>query len=225
MDQRKTAPANARIVRILAIDAATHAGWALGETGFRPNFGTQYFGRGGTGEVLSGFMSWLAQLLQRPPCVTHVVYEKGFIPRIANHATSERLLAMTGIVQALAHTHGVRCLTASPSEISEFFLGTSRPQRRAQKKRATIEMCQSYGFAVDDDNAADALSLWLMAEAKFDPASASRRGDGPLFLPNALGPPPAQIRITPGRSERPGAGPRDQAIENGERRQWLRSMM
>jgi hypothetical protein len=95
-----------------------------------------------------------------------------------------RLLALVGTVEAIAWYHRIECREATTGEIMKFFTGRASHGGRATKKLRTIEMCRCYGWDVGaDDDAADALALWAMAEAIVNPTAASRRGDGVLFLP------------------------------------------
>lgn len=170
---------------ILALDSATKCGWARGAAGVAvPQFGTADFSGGSTGQVVYNFRHWLADIIidLRPRVI---VFESIYVPHglVRNPKTLRRLYTIAGEIEAAAYEASIDVYEATASEISKFFLGTSRPLKREAKKLATIEMCRQYGWDPQDDNAADALAIWAMAEAKFDPAAARRRGDGPLFIP------------------------------------------
>ncbi len=189
---------------ILAHDQATTTGWAVGEPGGRPSWGSLRFDGDRPGIVYANFRSWLVRVMtaERPDVV---IFEKPYIPMprkprfaaagtgdfwagaqpaggiVMNALTLRRLLYMAGCIDEVCEQMGVRdCREVSPSEISKFLLG--RTPKRAEKKAATIAMVRAYGFDVQDDNAADAVAMWLMTEARFHPRLASQRGSGPLFL-------------------------------------------
>jgi hypothetical protein len=168
---------------ILALDQATRTGFCFGAPGDNPSWGIKAFGgRGRTnGEIVSTFRLWLFGVC----CAikpTLVVFEAPYVPRMASAVVLRRLLALAGTIEAVTYELKLPCREASAMEISRFFLGRYRPLGRAGKKAATIETCAQYGFDVDDDNIADAISLWLYAEATIAPDIAALRGIGPLMV-------------------------------------------
>jgi hypothetical protein len=183
---------------ILALDTATVTGWACGKVGGTPKFGSRNFGGANVkrGLVFAQFRFWLhsgcAKL--RP---TLIVYESPYIPRtpvnppapgarpfVMNADTLRRLLWFTGEIEEVAAELSIECREATTSEIAKFFTGKARwPGGRDEKKERTKEMCRAYGWDVTNDNEADALALWAMAEAIVSPRASSARGDGMLFLP------------------------------------------
>jgi hypothetical protein len=180
---------------ILALDTATVTGWAAGNPGDEPTWGSRDFtSPGGNGEVIAKFRHSLNGLCYKFKPTT-IVFESPYIPRPnfnrrpgagpppMNALTLRRLLTLTGIVEEVAWELRIECLEATAAEIMKFFLGTGRVAGgRPAKKAATIAMCQRYGWATVDEDACDALALWTMAEGIIDPRAASRRGDGPLFI-------------------------------------------
>jgi hypothetical protein len=176
---------------ILALDTATTTGWAAGRPGERPIWGARRFPGGSTGEMLTIFRAWLESRCDelRPALIA---FESPYIPRPSarfrgapplNPLTLRRLLAIVGMVEAVAWQRQIDCIERNPSEIAKFFLGNSRQGGRDAKKAATIKMCAIYGWQTVSDDAADALALWTMAEALTAPQLAARRGAGPLFIP------------------------------------------
>lgn len=167
---------------ILALDNATRLGFAHGVVGGAPSWGSQDFGRGrSNGEVLSAFRAWLVAKIEatRP---TLVCFESPYMPvgnnpfaAPANALTIRRLYAFAGITEAVCFERHLRCAEARPSEITKAFLGGPAPRGRQAKKAATVKMCRLLGFAVDDDDQADALALWCYAEAQFSPSMISHR--------------------------------------------------
>lgn len=180
---------------ILALDTATVTGWASGPAGANPpllQWGSRDFsGRGGNGEVVGKFRAWLcAKCYELKPRL--IVFEAPYIPRPRerkggpppmNALTLRRLLGLVAVLESTAWELRIECCEATTGEISKFFTGKWRHGGRDAKKAATIEMCTAYGWDVaGDDNAADALALWAMAEGNVNPQASSARGDGLLFL-------------------------------------------
>lgn len=180
---------------ILTFDTSTCTGWAAGRPGETPRWGSRYFRADNNGELGAMFRHWVnARIFDVKPDL--IVFESPYIPRprkgppkpgarviMMNATTLRRLLGLVFMVEAAAAEHRIECREATALEISQFFLGGGgRILPREEKKAATIEMCARYGWHGLDDNAADALSLWAMAEAQVAPALAAARGVGPLFI-------------------------------------------
>lgn len=183
---------------ILSLDTATVCGWACGVPGEEPLYGARDFGDGrSNGEIGGRFRAWLNALCYefKPKLI---VFEAPYIPRVGgggvplNAHVLRRLLALTGNVETTAWELQIECREATTLEVARFFIGSQR-LKRGEKKQRTIEMCERYGWAPECDNAADALALWAMAEARLAPRVAARRGAGPLFIP-------PQKTIAPGTS-------------------------
>jgi hypothetical protein len=186
------------VALVLALDPGTSTGWAVGAPGDTPLWGSRDFKGGSSGEVMGLFRHWLNQrCYELHP--TLIVFEAPYIPQAhskipMNAATLRRLLGIVATVEAVGWELRIPVREATTLEIARFFLGTQRLARGA-KKAATVEACRRYGWDVSDDNQADALALWAMAECKLAPALSSRRGEGPLFTGNR----------TPQAASQPGA--------------------
>lgn len=183
---------------ILALDSATTCGWAAGEPGGAPVWGSRKFEGKATGQVIGMFRHWLNHL-----CYEHhptlICFESPYVPRGAskipmNPLTLRRLLGMAAMTEAVAWELRIRCNEATTLDVARFFIGTQR-LKRDEKKLRTIEMCRRYGWDVSNDNEADALALWHYAESNVAPDIGLRRGAGPLFIPENRTPP------DPSRSE------------------------
>ncbi len=184
---------------ILALDPATNCGWAAGRCGEAPIWGSRNFSdRLGNGAVLGKFRHWLndrcfrlrpALIVYLPPYIPlHQKPKASGVPPM-NALTVKRLACFEGFIEATGYELEIEVRQATDGEVSKFFIGSGRlPGGRAAKKAATVDMCAAFGWDVDgDDDAADALALWAMAEAQVDPIASRRRRDqlsaGPLFTP------------------------------------------
>lgn len=177
---------------ILALDIATTVGVAIGPTGANPpllRWGSRNFGGAGrkNGEVIGRFRHFLSTLLYKHK-PTLVCFESPYIPHLQargpraggpppmNANTLRRLLGMVSAVEAACWELQIEYYEATPAEITKFFTGRARHGGRDAKKAAVIAMCRAYGWEVeDDDDAADALSLWAMCEAQINPRAAEAR--------------------------------------------------
>ncbi len=155
-----------------------------------------------TGEVLSLFRDWLEERCRelRP---RWIAFEAPYVPQVTparvrsasgqavwtmpsrrtpiNIHTLRRLISLCGLVEMVAHQHRIECREELPTKITQSFTGHGNWAGRENKKKATIRMCEVYGWPVANDDEADALALWVYAEAVLYPQAAQRRGAGPLF--------------------------------------------
>jgi hypothetical protein len=180
---------------ILAIDGASIAGFALGRTGEEPRFGSRRFGGGApaSGEVVARFARFLRATIEREhPDV--IAYEAPYFPAgfrngpPANAKTLRRLLGLAEIIDAIAWDYRLLCYQATASEVTAYLTGKGSWGGRVNKKAQTVAAAQRWGWAVTDDNQADALAVWAYAESVLDPAAAIARR-GRLGLELALPPP------------------------------------
>jgi hypothetical protein len=168
-------------MRVLAIDAASICGFALGATGEEPRFGTRNFsGSNASGEVVARFTRFLRATIEREQPEI-IAYEAPYFPMgfrngpPANARTLRRLLGLAEIIDAIAWDYRLRCYQATAGEVCSYLTGKSNWGGRAQKKAATIAAARRWGWAVNDDNAADACAVWAFAESILDPIAAARR--------------------------------------------------
>jgi hypothetical protein len=182
------------MTRVLAIDGAATAGFAFGATGAEPRFGSRCFtGGGASGEVVARFSRFLRDTIERQQPEV-IAYEAPYFPMgfrrgpPANAKTLRRLLGLAEIIDAIAWDFNLRCYQATAGEVTSYLTGKSNWGGRAPKKAATIAAARAWGWAVNDDNAADACAVWAYAESILDPIAAARRR-ARLGLELALHPP------------------------------------
>ena len=189
---------------ILSIDPATKTGWAFARPGERPVWGSHRMGeaRAELGQAVSAMHHFLREKIgSLDP--SEIAYERPYVPvprvRVVragfelpgaggpppmNAETVFRLAAFAGVIEAAAFDAGLPCRAVTPAQIAKFFTGSARWGSRAEKKAATMRMCEVYGFDVGkSDDAADALALLLYTESLVSPRAAAKRGAGPLFAP------------------------------------------
>jgi len=182
------------MTRILAIDGAATAGLCFGPTGGEPRFATRCFtGSGASGEVVGRFTRFLRATIEREQ-VEVVCYESPYFPLgfrkgpPANAKTLRRLLGLAEIIDAVAWEYRLRCYQATAGEVCSYLTGKSNWGGREKKKAATIAAARRWGWAVSDDNQADACACWAYAESILDPIAAAQRRAS-LGMELALHPP------------------------------------
>lgn len=165
---------------ILACDLATVTGWACGAPGDRPIWGHRRNGWPGApvGAVLADFADWLEGMIDKL-MPSRLYYEAPYLSRqITNPATVLILYGLQAHFLTIAHRRDLVAVKVYIKTAAKHFVG-SGGLRRDEKKKATIAMCETYGWKVADDNEADALAIFTYAEAQVDPTV--RRASGPLW--------------------------------------------
>lgn len=130
-----------------------------------------------SGRVFCEYRGWLDRQLDflMP---THVFAEDQFQGR--NQAVARRLLGLRAFTEAACEDRNLPLRWVPIATISEFFTGYgSHP--KGQKKRATIRVCQQFGWRPETDDEADSLALWLYAEHALSPTAAAARSTGTLW--------------------------------------------
>jgi hypothetical protein len=176
---------------ILALDPASRLGWCLLAPGGVPRAGSRRLGPVGCelGEALADLWHWLNLIIatEKPSLI---VYEAPYVPvprqpRLTkagygfaalapaqavsgpapmNAKTIEKLCAITGVIQMVAFEQHIECRSCTTGQATAFFTGKARWKGgRVAKKAATIARCRQLGYAVTDDNAADAIAIALFA--------------------------------------------------------------
>jgi hypothetical protein len=171
-------------VLILALDCATHCGFARGEVGTVPSSGSVAFGGGGNDRVVfAAALSWLSELLEPRPRPDWLIIEAllpgGAMRGDTQRATRDRLAGLRGVMLAVAACRGIKRISeADVGAVRSHFVGTRR-LKRAAAKAEVLRTCARLGWPAADDDAGDALALWSYACAQIDPQHGIRVS--PLF--------------------------------------------
>lgn len=155
---------------VLALDLATHTGWALGRLPRRPLLpmeariqkppkplsGWVRFGHPGcsVGEFADAAEAWgRAFLTEHQP--SGLIYEKPILPADTNPETVLKLNGLATIMLMLAHRFSIRWVrNAQPSKVKVSFCGDGSPGKEGVQAEC---MARGWKFATDDE--ADALAL------------------------------------------------------------------
>lgn len=186
------------VPRLLCLDPAAVMGWCFGVAGEDPVFGRARPGPRGCslGEALARTEDFIEEkIAEFEP--TNLIFEAPYIPvprqpRFTksgtfagegkgpppmNADTVVKLACLKGIIEKIAWQHRLPCHEVTPQQAAKFFTGHGRWGGREQKKAATIAMAKRFGWRVQDDNEADALAIFCLAESILAPMI--RRGAGP----------------------------------------------
>lgn len=146
---------------VLCLDLATTTGWACGEAGAPPRYGSFRLPSTGddVGRYLVEFMRWLKGLIAAE-APREIVFEAPILPRKTTIATLRKLYGLAGATEVMAIDAGIPCSEISSGEVRRLFLGQHYPRHagRDEIKRAVINGCRQMGWEPRDDNEADALA-------------------------------------------------------------------
>lgn len=168
---------------VLALDLASTVGWAYGQIGDRPRFGTWKLPHiGGEGGRYAAFENELiaAMDLHKP---SHLILEKPLSFAALLGSSNARVVQQQYTLRGFAFAEGYR-KSCSVSEVSSDMvrlelLGQSRFAKDTVK-REVMRFCLRHGYKVPDHNAGDAVMVWLWHQGRV-----RSNGNGPLFIERA----------------------------------------
>ena len=146
---------------ILALDLATHCGWAVNPPHEEPDFGTEVLPSTGdaVGPFIAAFDAWLKRTIedQKPALI---IYEQ---PSIFAKTTPQTVIKLNGLAthtEFVCHQRSITVRSANPSQLKKFATGNGRAD-----KPMMVAAARRRGWKVTDDNQADA--AWVRAWAIF----------------------------------------------------------
>lgn len=144
--------------KILTLDLAASTGYAVGAPGEVPTFGSHQFASTGDnfGRHQANARDWLARLIFTEQPVL-IGYEQPSIFGVTTPATVIKLCSYVSTLEELCLKEGfdVPVRQVNPSQLKKFFTGNGRA-----KKPEMVGAARRYGFAVANDDEADAVGMW-----------------------------------------------------------------
>lgn len=171
---------------VIALDIATTTGWALhNQTMQRPFFGALRVpgGKDNIGAALSAMLTFLQDIHDKMTAqgqpITHIFYEKPFIPGQVNSDTSERLMGLCAVTQLFAYRIGTTsCYSIDISEWRKHFIGRGAGFKRTPDKKQylpghdpkelAMQQCARFGWHTDIADAAEACGVLDYAISMMD---------------------------------------------------------
>jgi Holliday junction resolvasome RuvABC endonuclease subunit len=154
-------------MKLLALDLGTATGWAVGEVDRKPVYGTEGFALGrfdGGGMRFLRFQRWLEEVLQG---VDQLAYEE-----VRRHLGTDAAHVYGGLQAILTKECELRAIPyqAVPvGTIKRFATG-----RGNASKQDMLAAITARGYLPLDDNAADAIALWLLTAEPLSKTGPSR---------------------------------------------------
>jgi hypothetical protein len=167
--------------RILSLDLALRAGWAMGRVLDRtPTFGSVRLAAPGAsmGAIFANCRKWLSTFDGVDIAVFESPMQPSFMSGHTNATTIRILMGIAAIAEEHFFSRGVDVREAQVREVRRHFLGSNK-HKRVAAKALTISACRRLGWNPPDDNAADALALWHFQASVIEPKLALQTS--PLF--------------------------------------------
>jgi hypothetical protein len=179
----RQAEAQRRRPRVLALDLATEAGWALGRPGDdEPLSGTVRFAKKGashnaiSGNAIDWLIGFTTEHAVDEAVIEQEVYKQQWKSSTESNAITHGLIWSA---RGVLFLRGIYKIEMAPvNSVRKFFLGDGNLPREEAKYR-TIQRCRALCWNPADDNAADALAAWAWRCAIIDPAAGVKLS--PLF--------------------------------------------
>ncbi len=177
---------------IVALDIATHMGWALLDTDApdRPYLGSVRFpnDKGEIGRAAEALRQFLSDRHKMHGGITDLVFE-------AQHVATgkidinvvQRLLGLSGMAEWFAYRIDARCYSVAIGTWRKHAFGTGH-LKREEAKRMAMEQCRALGFDPSNDNEAEAffiLDYYVNLRNKFGAKIATPWRDNAFFNPTA----------------------------------------
>lgn len=149
-------------MKVLALDIASSVGFAVGEAGRAPIWGTHRlpkpFDANDFGQRFVAFDQWLSDMIAaHQPSI--VAFEEPIAPRgvnmVSNWTTIRFLIGLVSIAELAAHRAGCDTCEANVSTVKKHWGGSGRAD-----KSDMIAACARMGWRVATDHEADAIGLW-----------------------------------------------------------------
>ena len=156
---------------ILAIDAATVTGWALGHTSARPRLETldmSSFKDRGRGYRFELMRVWLNKMLDKHN-VDLIAFEAPILTKFSNINMTRNQQGLTAIIESVAVCRKIEYIDFPPASVKKALSFTGRA-----KKDQMMRAAKGRGFKPMNDNEADAAGVWLCALEQFAPEQLHR---------------------------------------------------
>jgi Holliday junction resolvasome RuvABC endonuclease subunit len=149
--------------RVLTLDLARRTGWCCGPLGARPAFGAVQLEGRTHGAVFAAASNWLADA-RRIHQPQHIVFEAPLVRGEHAGVSAGRLaLGLVAMVELFAHDEGLTVLEEHVGRTRKAVMGRGG-FAKGTAKAEVAKWLAGQGYHPQDDNAADALLLWLHAE-------------------------------------------------------------
>lgn len=166
---------------VLGLDTATRTGWAWGEPGRTPEFGSFVLPKTGTdiGEFLWQFWRELHDVVKAAqPHMVGFEAPLFLLQSKSNANTARKLMGLTSLVEFYCKAKGIRVAECDTQSVKKHFTGRGRFTKKAKRDEVypVIAECHARGWMVENDDQADAVAIWSYTCYHVDP-DASRRHD------------------------------------------------
>jgi len=173
-------------MRILALDLATHMGWAAGSLTKVEASGSRTLPKTDDriGEFLCAYRGWLVSFCQQRQ-FTNIVFEAPILGDNTSIIAKRKLFGLANVTEMIAHDLGIDCVETYQQSWRLHFVGVVRApidiegqnERRKWIKLRVMNECRKRGWKPVDDNEADALGILDYFRARKDPLHAMQASE------------------------------------------------
>jgi len=152
------------IRKVLALDVATSTGWCFGATSENmPHYGSIRFAEPGAtlGQIMAGGLGWFVDFVKvnQPDLIVCEASNAHHMAGKTTLKTIQVLIGLPAMFEGLAWRLGIKDVReVTTKECRDYFIGSN--PRRDVAKPMVIAKCRALGYEPQDDDAADAISLW-----------------------------------------------------------------
>ena len=162
------------------MDLSSRVGWCLAELGCRPIWNFWQLPKiGGEGARFAAFENELAEALQVHQPHVVVVEAPLPLPALNNRESAMQQIGLRGFAYSEGYRASIPVVEVDAYTVRVEMLGTGRSSKDEKIKAKVLRWCHERGYAVVDDNCADAVLL----AAFYASALGWRLATGPKVTP------------------------------------------
>jgi hypothetical protein len=174
-------------MKVLALDLATNVGFASGEPGGEPTFGSHKLKS--TGDDIGSFaheFDLLASRLFSEIEPSLVVFCSPILPPATKIQTLRKLQGLAWHTEYVAKRFRIECREIYEAQARSFFLGKGARTlhlpggEKITLKQQAFDRCRQIGWMVVNNDESDACAAWAFTCARLAPAAGLRHGAGPV---------------------------------------------
>lgn len=158
-------------MRLLYFDTATSTGWACGDTGGEPVWGSFDLPR--TNDDIFTFLKVFKRHVERlvdEHKPTDIGFEAPLLSPRDNPMKLRRLYGLAIKVEEVAGEKGLPCQEAPVSEVKAHMLGPKYPRDSERSKLLIRVECRKAGWEIKNSDEADAIAGWDYLQTLADPS-------------------------------------------------------
>jgi hypothetical protein len=167
-------------MKILTLDLATHFGWCFGPANGEPRWGAMKLPTDpkGMGATAKAYHLWLTEI-RRELLPDMIAFEAPINGMGQTNMRAQMILkGLIWHTEFVGEMVGVDCVQVGNGAWKKHICGSGRVSKKMKPYPPIVE-CKRYGYDITNDNAADAVCIWMYVVDHINPGRAALRT--PLF--------------------------------------------